>query len=499
MIMGRVLLERIALFAAEQPQHLALADNDSIFSYLELQQEIERVAPTIRGRRVGLLMDNGCCWAIIDLCLQKNGAVCVPMPAFFSDRQLQHLISNAGLDTIITDQPLRIITLLQTALPTQLAIAEQRFDCFLLTPPETLPLPAHTAKITYTSGTTAQPKGVCLAGGSIERVTESMCDVVAANDHDRSLTLLPLSTLLANIGGIYAPLYRGSSAFLPDLAECGMTGSTDVNPDLLIATLNHAQPTVTIVVPFMLKILVEAATKGTPLPGSLRYIAVGGAPISPLLLDQARDLGLPVYQGYGLSEAASVVSMEAPGREHNYSAGRPLRHVNVRIADDGEIMVSGNVFAAYLGQAPHGEQEWPTGDIGFLDASGELHITGRKKTAFATAHGRKLAPEWIESELTSHPIIAQAVLFGEGRHFNTAVVVPNGASAVSQIGDVITVLNHTLPDYARISRWIIAEEPFSIRNGLANGAGTLNRDAIEARYALQLEEMYQGNDSNVFL
>jgi long-chain acyl-CoA synthetase len=492
------LLERIALFAAQQPQHLALADHADILSYGELLQEIERVAPAIRGRRVGLLMDNGCAWAVIDLCLKKNGAACVPMPTFFSDCQLQHLIDDASLDTVITDQPLRVIKLLQTPLSTELTIAEQQFDCFHLNPVEKSPLPARTAKITYTSGTTGQPKGVCLTDGAIERVTTSLSEVVAATAQDRSLTLLPLSTLLANIGGIYAPLYNGSSAFLPDLAECGMTGSTGVNPELLIATLNHVQPTVIILVPFQLKILVEAASRGATLPNSLRYVAVGGAPISPLLLDQARKLGLPVYQGYGLSEAASVVSMGLPGREH-HSAGRPLPHIKVRIADDGEIMVSGNLFSAYLGQPPRTEDEWPTGDIGYLDSDAELHITGRKKTSFATAHGRKLAPEWIESELTSHPAIIQAVLIGEGRDFNTAVVVPNCASAISKITDAISVLNHTLPDYAQISRWIIAEEPFSFRNGLANGAGTLDRGVIEARYASQIESVYQGGESNAFL
>ena len=492
------LLERIALFAAQQPQHLALADHDVILSYSELLQEIKRVAPTIRGRRVGLLMDNGCAWAVIDLCLQKNGAACVPMPTFFSDCQLQHLIDDASLDTVITDQPLRVIKLLQTPLSTELTIAEQKFDCFHLNPVEKSPLPTRTAKITYTSGTTGQPKGVCLTGESIERVTDSLSEVVAATAQDRALTLLPLSTLLANIGGIYAPLYSGSSAFLPDLAECGMAGSTGVNAELLIATLNHVQPTVTILVPFQLKILVEAASRGAALPNSLRYVAVGGAPTSPLLLDQARELGLPVYQGYGLSEAASVVSMGLPGREH-YSVGRPLPHIKLRIADDGEIMVSGNLFSAYLGQSPRAGDEWPTGDIGYLDADGELHITGRKKTSFATAHGRKLAPEWIESELISHPAIVQAVLVGEGRDFNTAVVVPNCTSATSKIADVISVLNHTLPDYARISRWIIAEEPFSFRNGLANGAGTLDRSAIETRYSTQIESMYQGGGSNAFL
>ncbi len=492
------LLERIAQFATKQPQQLALADHDSILSYQDLQQEIDRIAPAVTAKRVGVLLDNGCAWAIIDLALLKNGATCVPMPAFFSDCQLQHLIDDAGLDAIITDQPLRIIKLLQTPFPRELVVAEQKFDYFILNPSQVMPLPANTAKITYTSGTTAQPKGVCLSTEVIERVTIAVSDVVNATGQDRALSLLPLSMLLANIGGVYAPLYSGSSAFVPDLEECGMAGSTGVNPTLVVDILNRVQPTVTILVPFLLKILVEAAKRGAVLPGSLRYIAVGGAPISPLLLEQARDLGLPAYQGYGLSEAGSVVSMGVPGRENN-SAGRPLPHIKVRIADDGEIMISGNLFNGYLGQSPRTEDEWPTGDTGFLDNNGDLHITGRKKTSFATAHGRKLAPEWIESELISHPSIAQAVLFGEGRHFNTAIVVPNCISAAPKIEEVIEVLNHTLPDYARVGNWIIADEPFSIRNGLANGAGTLNRHAIEAKYSSQIEKIYQGNDSNAFL
>lgn len=491
--MMKRLFDRMEFFAKERPHHLALSDGARSLSYQELQREIGHVASAITGQRVGLLMENSCAWAVIDLALQKNGAACVPMPPFFSDRQLRHLIGNAGLDAIVTDQPLRIIKLLQTPLTSELSVAGGKFDCFLLNPEEKLPIPPRTAKITYTSGTTGQPKGVCLTGEVIERVTVSLSEAVAATAQDRALSLLPLATLLANIGGIYAPLYSGSSALLPDLADCGTTGSTGVNSDLLIATLNHVQPTVTILVPHLLKVLVEAAARGAPVPGSLRYIAVGGAPTSPLLQDQARALGLPVYQGYGLSEAASVVSMNLPGHRHNYSVGRPLPHVAVRIAEDGEIMVAGNLFSGYLGQAPRSGDEWPTGDIGFLDADGELHITGRKKTSFATAHGRKLAPEWIESELTSNPTIAQAVLFGEGRSFNTAVIVLSSAAAVRTIADVVAALNQTLPDYARVSRWIIAEEPFSIRNGLANGAGTLDRGAIASKYSSQIDSLHQGN------
>jgi long-subunit acyl-CoA synthetase (AMP-forming) len=493
------IFDRIEFFAKERPHRLALSDGARSLSYRELQREIDRAAPAATGERVGLLMENSCAWAIADLALQKSGAACVPMPPFFSDNQLRHLINNAGLDAVVTDQPLRIIKLLQTPLSRELNIAGQRFDLFLLNPSEKFPLPPRTAKITYTSGTTGQPKGVCLTGEAAARVAVSLSDAVAAAEQDRALTLLPLSTLLANIGGVYAPLYSGSSALLPDLADCGIAGSTGVNADTFIATLNHVQPSVTILVPHLLKVLVAAAAQGAPVPSSLRYIAVGGAPLSSGLLKQARALGLPVYQGYGLSEAASVVSMSLPGRRHGDSAGPPLPHVEVRIAADSEIMVSGNLFSGYLGQAPRSGNEWPTGDIGFLDSNGELHITGRKKTSFATAHGRKLAPEWIESELTGSPSIAQAVLFGEGRSFNTAIIVPSNAAAVPNIADAVAEMNHNLPDYARVSRWIIADEPFSIRNGLANGAGTLDRRAIAIKYSPHLEKLYQGDGPNAIL
>jgi long-subunit acyl-CoA synthetase (AMP-forming) len=235
------------------------------------------------------------------------------------------------------------------------------------------------------------------------------------------------------------------------------------------------------------------------LPASLRYIAVGGAPVSAALLKRARGLGLPVYEGYGLSEAASVVSMNIPGQDCIGSVGRPLAHVGVRIATDGEIMVGGNLFSGYLGKPFGRMDEWATGDIGFLDSNGYLHITGRKKTAFATAHGRKLAPEWIESELTETSAIAQAALFGEGRSCNVAVVVPSNATTAARIGPIIDTLNQTLPDYAQVGRWIIADEPFSARNGLANGAGALNRQAIAERYSQQIERLYEGKKLRVVL
>ena len=486
------ILDRIARFARERPTSIALADGRIVLSYLDLQQAIERTAALLPAKRIGLLLANGCPWAVLDLATQRRATACVPMPPFFSDAQLRHLVADAGLEAIITDQQARVPSLCQAQLLTDITVAGRPLACCTVAQNSSHALPARTAKLSYTSGTTGQPRGVCLSADVVEQVTVSLGEVVGASPADKALTLLPLSTLLANIAGVYAPLYNGSTAYVPDLANCGVSGSTGVRTDQLVAALHRYQPTVTVLVPHLLKILVEAATQGASLPSSLRYIAVGGAPVSTLLLKRARSLGLPVYQGYGLSEAASVVSMNVAGQDCIRGVGRPLPHTRVRIAADGEIMVGGCLFSGYLGEPLHRKDEWATGDLGYLDNNGHLHITGRKKTAFATAHGRKLAPEWIESELAGAPAIAQAALFGEGRSFNVAVLVPGNGAAASRIEPVIEVLNRTLPDYARVKRWIVAAEPFSVRNGLANGAGVLNREAIAARYSEQIQQCYEG-------
>lgn len=476
--------------ADERPDHAALVDAANVITYRELWPALQLAAAAMRGQRVGLLLGNGCAWALLDLALLSRAAVCVPMPAFFSDAQLRHLIDDAGLDSIITDEPLRVAQLVGAADLGFLQVAGRSLTCCTLRPLHVPALPPATAKLTYTSGTTGHPKGVCLTAAHIERVAIALSAAVDAGPGDRACTLLPLSTLLANIGGLYAPLYSGGTAWLPDLAECGMSGSTGLHEASLLAALQRAQPTVTIVVPQLLKALVDGVANGAPWPTSLRFIAVGGAPTAPALLARARALGLPVYQGYGLSEAGSVVSLNLPGQRRLGSVGRPLPHVKVRIAQDGEVMVSGHLFSGYLDDANCPATEFATGDLGFINSDGYLYITGRKKTSYATAHGRNLAPEWIESALTADPLIAQAAVFGAGRPFNIAVIVPSSAAALAEIGATIGAVNASLPDYARVARWISANQAFSYRNGLADGAGALRREAIAQRYSARIEQLY---------
>lgn len=489
----QALFNRIARFARERPRQHALADGRTCIDYRALEREITCTAEALAWNRIGLLLDNSCAWAILDLAMQRRAATGVPMPSFFSDAQLRHLVADAGLDVIITDQPERALHLSGGSPAGNMDVAGARLACIVTTAVNGHALPPGVTRITYTSGTTGRPKGVCLTSAAMQRVTVSLAVATGANGEDRSLALLPFSTLLANIAGIYAPLYSGATACVPNLYTAGIKGSTGVDTAHLLAALHHYAPTVSVLVPQLLKVLVEAAEGGAPPPPFLRYLAVGGAPVSPLLLRRARTLGIPVFQGYGLSEAASVVSMNVPDRDRIDSVGRPLPHARIRIAADGEIMVGGSLFAAYLGQPLRNTREWASGDVGFLDSDGYLHITGRKKTAYATAHGRKLAPEWIESELTATPVIAQAAVFGEARSFNVAVVVPRDAGSVPRVGAAIESVNLTLPDYARIKHWCVTDQPFSTNNGLASGTGAPNRQAIATLFSSQIERMYEGD------
>jgi long-subunit acyl-CoA synthetase (AMP-forming) len=270
----------------------------------------------------------------------------------------------------------------------------------------------------------------------------------------------------------------------------------------MIQALTAWRASSVILIPQMLQALVGAGQAGIPLPDCLRYVAVGGAPVSTALLDAAAGLDLPVYQGYGLSECASVVAVNRPDANRIGSVGRPLPHVRVSFAQDGEILVRGMrwLWHGYLGAAPSAavdENTIATGDIGYLDTDGYLHLTGRKKNIFITSFGRNIAPEWVESELAARPPILQAAVFGEGRPFNVAVIFAMPDATPAAIDKALDAANLTLPDYARARAWVRAAEPFGAANGLATANGRLRRDAIFAAYAERIGAHYSHEPATV--
>lgn len=469
-------------------------------SYAGLHAAVQALAEELRAcagsmpLTVGLLADNGAAWALADLAALAAGLRLVPLPPFFSPAQLAHALQSAGAAAVMVDPALPQAALLPPASGRALRSLPAGAGCLEWRPlaETSVDLPPGTRKITYTSGTTGAPKGVCLSLENQESVAGVLAAATGAGPGDRHLSVLPLSTLLENLGGLYAPLLAGATAVLRPTAQVGLRGAASLDLPCLLRALGESRATTTILVPQLLQALVEGIAAGLPAPTSLRFVAVGGATVSPRLLARAAALGLPVCEGYGLSECASVVALNRLGQQRPGSAGRPLPHVRLRIAEDGEIHVAGNAFLGYVGEAPRRQnEEVATGDLGYLDAEGYLHLVGRRKNLFITAFGRNVAPEWVERELCLQPGIAQAAVFGEARPWNLALIVPRPGADAAAIDAAIAAANRELPDYARVSRWLLAAAPFTVANDQATANGRLRRPRILSTYRAQMDALYE--------
>ncbi len=488
----------LAGHAGTQPARRAISDARQALDYGSLHVAVTTVAAqlhdTARGS-IALALENGPAWIISDLAVLASGLPCVPLPPFFTTAQQSHALRDAGAVWLLTDRPDFYATLLQ-----QQSIPAARVDDIELggiviaqfrLSNSPVRLPAGTVKITYTSGTTGAPKGACLSAAAMDNVARALAEVTRMSVTDRHLCLLPLATLLENIGGIYAPLLSGAcmvpSAGREDTDASTISGNYGAT---LAGMLDTAQATTAIMIPQMLHALVAAIETGTPRPATLRFLAVGGARVPPALLARAAIAGLPVFEGYGLSECASVVTLNTAADYRSGSVGRPLPHVDIDFADDGEILVRGAGFLGYTGDSVTASEPWHTGDLGRLDAEGFLHLTGRKKDLFITTFGRNVAPDWVESELELQPAIAQAWVYGEARPWNAAVIVARTAATAQDVTTAIAAANRNLPGYAQVRNWLPADEPFSCENGELTTNGRMRRAVIAARYAPDVDRLY---------
>jgi acyl-CoA synthetase (AMP-forming)/AMP-acid ligase II/thiaminase len=481
-----VVLAALARHAAAAPERVALRGAHESLTYAALADAVEAARGAFdraRPRAVGLAGANSPAWAVLDLAALAVGIPVVPLPGFFSPAQQRHALRDAGVDLLVTDAAAPYADL---GTPVDADFGETGLQAIRLDAPPAR-LPVGTAKVTYTSGTTGAPKGVCLDRAAMEAVAQSLAEACGLAPGDRHLAGLPLATLLENVGGVYAPIVGGGRATLAPLDGIGVQGASGFDAGAFLAALDRHDATTTILVPLMLAALVGALERGAAFPARLRFVAVGGGKVSTRLLARAEAFGLPVYEGYGLSECASVVALNTPAARRSGAVGRVLPHARVQVAADGEILVTGATLLGYAGDAAPAPGEWPTGDLGRVDADGFVHLAGRKRDMLVTAFGRNVAPDWVESELAQHPAIAQAAVFGDARPWLAAVIVARAPGAAAAALDEI---NAALPDYARVRAWIEADAPFTAANGLATANGRLRRDAIRARYGARLDRLY---------
>jgi long-subunit acyl-CoA synthetase (AMP-forming) len=485
------LVESAVLHALETraPDAVVLVGPDRSWSASEVLAEVRGLAERLPpGRVFGVLADNGPAWVIADLACQAAGAIHLPLPEFFSTEQLRHVLEQSGADTVLTDHPERVGALdLGFS-----AVGQWQGLQWLRRVMDPVALPAGTAKISFTSGSTGTPKGVCLGLAGLQDTAAALCDRLASLPLQRHLAVLPLALLLENVAGVYAPILRGMQVHLPPQRQVGWQGMSGFDPGRLAAVVDREQADSLVLVPELLKAWAMFLGAGA---GAARhqpaFVAVGGARVAPELLAAARAAGIPASQGYGLTEAGSVIALNIPGDEGD-GVGRPLPHVDCRI-EAGELHVRARGFLGYVGADTASGDWFPTGDLARFDAHGHLHLAGRCKNLLITSYGRNISPEWVEAALLAAPAILQAIVCGDGEAKLAAIVVPRPGADAGEVQRAVQSVNRALPDYARIGRLVLSE-PFHPANGLATGNGRPRRAHILARHSAALAATHHDHE-----
>ncbi len=420
--------------------------------------------------------------------------------------------------------------------------------------------PVDLATLIYTSGTTGDPKGVMLTHGNIASNVTAALSLFTFGPSDECLSFLPLSHIFERMLGHYALFYAG------------VTINYATSMDTVAAELLERRPTVVASVPRLYeKILarvletvrqsslprrriftwsravgetyVNHLVARRPMPrrlalryaladrlvfrklrartgGRIRFFVSGGAPLAPDIARFFYAAGMPIYEGYGLTETSPVIAANRPGRVRPGTVGPPIPGVAVRIANDGEIVVRGpNVMQGYFGKpGPTAEAIDPegwfhTGDIGMIDDEGCLRITDRKKDLIVTAGGKNIAPQPIESLAKTSKYVSNAVMLGDRRRFTVMLVVPNfdalrAWGAHQKFDDLETgslldrpevraklesELAAALADLARHEmpkKFLFLPHDFSVESGELTPTLKVRRRVVEEHHRSALEALY---------
>jgi long-chain acyl-CoA synthetase len=478
------LIQQLSTIPQGLKKQIAIETSDTSITYAELAVRVTNLSLWLKEQgadSVALHADNSIDWVVVDLACQMAQLIFTPIPLFFTQNQYDQLLISVKPNVIFSQASIKLGELSEcehVALNTYTLVQEQRIEA-----------PNDTAKITYTSGSTGTPKGVCLSTKNQMAVANVLVSSIGLQN-PRHLCLLPLPTLLENIAGVYSPLLASGTVVIASDAERGFEGSRLINPSALLSCISKIKPNSLILVPELLQVLVMATKTNWQPPASLKFIAVGGSRVSATLLADARSLGLPVYQGYGLSECSSVVCINTPNNDDLSSAGMLLSHVKAEVINN-ELVISGNAFLGYL----EDRNSWYckqvfTGDIASIE-NNKIFIKGRIKNTIINSFGRNISPEWIESELQATGLFLQSVVLGDSKPFCMAILVP-ASEQISHavINNAVNKINRNLPDYAQIKANIILTQAMSFEDGLYTANMRPRREQINQHYQAEIAAIY---------
>jgi len=478
------LIQKLSNIPQELENLIAIEASDSRITYAELAARVKTIALWLEEQKadsVALHADNSIDWIVVDLACQMAQVIFTPIPLFFTQTQYDQLLLSVKPNILFSQKNGKFGELCRCE---QVAL-----NAYKLVQDKQLEAPNGTSKITYTSGSTGTPKGVCLSTENQMLVANALVASIGLQN-PRHLCLLPLPTLLENIAGVYSPILASGTVVIASDAERGFKGSRLVDPSALLSCISKIKPNSLILVPELLQVLVMATKNNWQPPSSLKFIAVGGSRVSDALLAEARSLGLPVYQGYGLSECSSVVCINTPHNDDVLSAGTVLSHLKAEVIND-ELVITGNAFLGYLeDRISWYKTQVFTGDIASTE-NNKIYIQGRIKNTIINSFGRNISPEWIESELQATGLFLQCVVLGDSRPFCIAVLVPISAQiSTATIHNAINKINSNLPDYAQIKDTIVLTQAMSFEDGLYTANMRPRRKQINQYYQAKIAAIY---------
>jgi long-chain acyl-CoA synthetase len=532
-----------------------------------------------QGDRVAILSENRPEWMIADFACLRIGAVTVPIYATLTAEQTAYILRDSGARVVFLSSETQLRKVLsirdQTALEklvvmdpvesrgaVRMAEMESEGQANLGVGREDEGLetvaaavsPEDLATLIYTSGTTGTPKGVMLTHGNMASNLNCSLAEFPAQLGDVSISFLPLSHVTARHVD-FALLYRGVTLahlalvtqlprallevkptffvavprvyekihFQTEQKAQGFPNSTFYNWALSVGKENQAQvlagqkPT-SRAWKLADRLLYSKVRAG--LGGRVEVFVSGGAPLGRELAEWYAAIGIRIHEGYGLTETSPVIAVNTPHAHKIGTVGRPLPNVEVRIAEDGEVLVRGpSVFKQYWNK-PKETQEafvdgwFKTGDIGNLDADGFLSITDRKKDLIKTSGGKFIAPQPMENSLKHHALVAEAVVLGEKRKFPSVLISPNFpmledwarghevpfASRQELVAHpevralyegIVEEMNRNLARFERPKKVLLVADDFSAEDGTLTASMKLRRRVVEERYRKQIDDMYE--------
>jgi long-chain acyl-CoA synthetase len=537
-----------------------------------------------KGDRVMLVSENRPEWCIADLGIMAAGCITVPTYITNTERDHQHILDNSQSRAVIVSTAKLAQTLMPAVVrssecefiigmePLKVAQKGQQSlhhwaDLVQGTDADVAALTAEMEKVSrdeiaciiYTSGTGGAPRGVMLHHGSILCNAEGAATVLAEDfglKDERFLSFLPLSHAYEHTGGQFLPIMVGAEIYYAEGLE------------KLAANIEETQPTVMVVVPRLFEVLrarmIKTVEKQGKVPnylldkaltigerdyggkrrlrdapmrfllsrslkpkirarfgGRMKAMVSGGAPLNPDIGIFFQSLGITLLQGYGQTESGPVVSCNRPSAGIKMdTVGPPLKGVEVKIADDGEILVRGElVMKGYWRNKAETDRTiidgWlHTGDIGHLDEKGRIKITDRKKDLIVNDKGDNVAPQRVEGILTLQPEILQAMVSGDKRPYIVGLIVPDPEWALewargqgmkydfselqgnpqfrAAVRAAVDRVNKDLSVVEKVRQFEFADEPFTIENGEMTPSMKIRRHVIRDRYKDRIDGMYKG-------